>query len=166
MRRVLEPLVTGLWLGLAQVALSFALLVGAGASALQVFLVTAAWLAGGAIGTRSQRSTPLLALALAALVVGRLALAFAPFARGATALALVAAVACGAYAGSFLATRATIFGDARAVLFHENNGFLAGWILGGVMLFVHPLGLDVIVLVLGVGLVAEALKVGPRRLVG
>lgn len=153
---------TGLWLGLAQVALSYALLVGAGASAVQVFLVTGAWLAGGAVGTRSRRSMPLLALALVALVAARLALSFAPFARPAAAVALVAAIACGAYAGSFLATRAALFGDTSAVLFHENNGFLVGWILGGGLLFVHPLGLEVAVLVLGVLLLAEALRGSSR----
>lgn len=151
--RVLEAVATGVWLGLTQVALGFALLGGAGASAVLFFALTAAWILGGAIGVTWVRGRAGIALLAAALVVAssaRLLLLTAPFASGATLAAFAAGLLCGGYAGSFFASRASIWGDTRRLLFHENNGFLVGLTGAGALLLLVPLALDPAALALGV----------------
>ena len=59
--------VTGFWLALTQVSLAFAVLAGAGASALLFFAFTGIWLLGGALGgcvVRGRGVTILLAAAV------------------------------------------------------------------------------------------------------
>jgi hypothetical protein len=149
-----EATATGFFLGLVQVALGFALLAGADASALRFFALTAAWLAGSALGVlRGGRgdasSTRLLAVALVAIAVARAALARAPFHDAAAVLGLFAGALAGGYAGRFLGERAATWGDVRALLVHENNGFIAGFAAGSLLLCVSARALDAAVGALG-----------------
>jgi hypothetical protein len=158
---VAEAVVTGAFLGLAQTALGFALLAGSGASALVFFALTAAWIAGGAVGAallapRARRGSDarLLVLALVALGLARLALARWPFHPLASAAGLAAGMVAGTYAGVFLGQRAPAWGNARALLLHENNGFVAGIAAGGALLFASARALDVAAAVVGATLLA------------
>ena len=158
--RVALAIVTGFWLGLAQVSLAFALLAGAGASALLFFALTGIWLGGGAIGglfARGPAATVLLALALGVSVAARVALFTYPFSSLGTIAGLIGGGLCGAYAAAFLAERSALWGEARGVLLHENNGFVLGWIIGTVLLILSANVLAVSALVVGVALLAERL---------
>jgi hypothetical protein len=161
---VAEAIVTGLFLGLAQTALAFALLTGSGASALLFFALTAAWIAGGALGAallaprvQPGREARLLALVLVALGLARWVLACRPFHPLASAAGLAAGAIAGGYAGVFLAGRASTWGDARRLLLHENNGFVAGIAAGGALLFASTRALDAAAGVLGAALLAASL---------
>jgi hypothetical protein len=92
-RRSVEAVAVGVWLALAQVALGFALMAGAGASASLFFALTAAWLAGGAAGAIAAHRLPcerLLAAALVSVATAECMLAFAPFSVAATGAGLAA----------------------------------------------------------------------------
>ena len=167
--RIAEAAVTGAWLGLVQVALAFSVMAGAGAAATLFFALTASWLAGsasGILGARGPRVTALLLGAgLMGLIVARWWLAEAPFSAGALVAGLAAAFAGGAYAGAFLGDRARAWGDVRFALFHENNGFVVGYALGGSLLLADMRALDAAVAIGAVLAVAwrlRALRLGLR----
>jgi hypothetical protein len=160
---IAEAIVTGLFLGVVQIALGFVLLTGSGASALLFFELTATWIGGGALGARlfaprmrPGMEAPLLALVLAALGVARWVLERWPFHPFASAYGLAAGMLAGLYAGVFLGTRASTWGDARRLLLHENNGFVAGIAMGGALLFVSTRALDAAAALLGVVLLASS----------
>jgi hypothetical protein len=159
---------TGAWLGLVQVGLGFALLAGSGASAFLFFALTGAWLGGGALGVLGgwARSAPrsrasmgpwLLGLSLVAVGLARVVLAQSRFSDAFTAVGLGAGAFAGAYAGHFLRERAPDWGDVRALLLHENNGFVAGYAAAGALLFVSARALDAAAAVLGVVLLGRSL---------
>jgi len=156
-----EAMGTGAFLGLVQASLGFALLAGSGASALLFFALTASWIAGGVAGAallvpraRSGTSARLLVLVLVVLAVARAALARWPFHPLASAAALGAGAVAGGYAGVFLGLRAPAWGDARALLLHENNGFVAGIAAAGALFFVSTRALDAAVILSGAALLA------------
>jgi hypothetical protein len=142
-----EAAATGAWLGLVQVALGFALLRGGGSSSSIYFALLAAWLAGGALGALGGPAAPasapapapapasarLLALALLALAAARAALLRSPFSAASAGAGLLAGALAGGYAGRFLRDRAGPSGDARALLLHENNGFIGGFVAAGAL---------------------------------
>jgi hypothetical protein len=132
---------TGLWLGLVQTGLGYAVLVDAGSSVLLFFLTVTVWIAGGAAGVLLPfgRSRPLLFAAGAGCAAAVGALAAWPFEAGSTALALCAGAGAGIFAGRFIALQSAALGDARPVLFIENNGFATGLALGLALLFADPL---------------------------
>lgn len=183
---VVEAMATGAWLGLAQVGLGFALLAGSGASALLFFALTGAWLGGGALGvlglgsrggalrssggitaprltsgsdsfSRASTGSWLLGLSLVALGLARAVLAQPRFSDIFTAVGLGAGALVGAYAGHFLRERAPAWGDVRALLLHENNGFVAGYAAAGALLFVSARALDAAAGVLGAVLLGRSL---------
>jgi hypothetical protein len=161
---VAEAIATGLFLGLAQTALAFALLTGSGASALLFFALTAAWIAGGAVGAahlaprvRPGQQARLLALVLVVLGVARWVLARWPLHPLVSAGGLAAGAVAGCYAGVFLGARARTWGDARRLLLHENNGFVAGIAAGGALLFASTRALDAAAGLLGTALLAASL---------
>jgi hypothetical protein len=151
--RIVEAWGAGIWLGLTQLTLGFAIVHGAGAAAILFFALTAAWLAGGAAGATILRGRHLFLLPAAlALVAGaRLALGHAPFGTPSLLLGLLAGAASGAYAGSFLAGRAAAWREVRRLLLHENNGFIAGYVLGAALLLVDGRALDTLGLAFGAG---------------
>lgn len=155
-----QAIATGLWLGLVQVALGFALMAGAGGTASLFFALLFAWLAGGAFGALLGRPRILLGGALLAAAAGRAALPAWPFSTGALALALAAGAAAGAYAGAFLRERAALWGDVRALLLWENNGFVAGYAIAGALLLASRPALDVTAAALGVLLLADRIRNG------
>jgi hypothetical protein len=162
----IEAFATGAWLAFLQVALGFALVAGAGASALVFFALTACWLAGGAVAIlalRGRSGAPLLVVALGLGVLARLALVAAPFAAHATALGLLAGAAGGGYAGSYLGERSRQSGDTRRVLLHENNGFVAGFLAAGLCLLASVYVVDAIVLGLGGLLLGVRIWYAPPR---
>jgi hypothetical protein len=160
---VAEALVTGLFLGVVQTALAFALLTGSGASPLLFFALTAAWIAGGALGAallarrvRPERQARLLAVVLIAFGGARWVLAGWPFHPLASAGGLAAGAVAGCYAGVFLGVRASTWGDARRLLLHENNGFVAGIAAGGALLFASSRALDAAAGLLGTALLVAS----------
>lgn len=167
---VVEAVATGFFLGLTQVALGFALLSGAGASALRFFALTAAWLTGSAFGALSasrggaataSRGTGLLVTALLGALAARAALSLAPFHVASSGAGLLAGALMGGYAGRFLGERAPAWGEVRALLLHENNGFIAGFAAASLLLFVSARALDAVVGGLGFALLAARAR--PRR---
>lgn len=150
-RQIAEAFATGAWLGGLQLSLGFALMAGAGAAAVLFFALTAAWLAGGVLGVLggAARHTWLLTLALAATLLARVMLAAAPFLPLSVGAGLAAGVAAGAYAGAFLRSRAAEWGQVRLLLLHENNGFICGYVLGAVLLFLDARALDASLAALG-----------------
>jgi hypothetical protein len=166
---VAEAIVTGLFLGLAQTALGFALLTGSGASVLLFFALTAAWIAGGALGAAlvARRVSPageawFLALVLVVLGVAWCVLGRWPYHSLASAVGLAAGAIAGCYAAVFLAARAQAWGDARRLLLHENNGFVAGIAAGGALLFASTHALDAAAALLGIALLGSSLAGGWR----
>jgi len=163
-----EAMATGFFLGTAQVALGFSILAGAGASALRFFALTAAWIAGAALGVLGGgRGGPafgirLLAASLLGVASARAALIGAPFHDASSAAGLLAGALTGAYAGSFLGERAPAWGDVRALLLHENNGFLAGFASAWALLFASARALDRSLGVLGIVLLAARLAAWRR----
>jgi hypothetical protein len=162
-----EAVATGFFLGLTQVALGFALLAGGGASALRFFALTAAWLAGSLCGALSASrggaasGTALLVTALLGVGGALAALSLAPFHDASSAAGLVAGALAGGYAGRFLGERAPLWGEARALLLHENNGFIAGFAAASLLLFASARALDAAVG--GLGLVLCASRAAHRR---
>ena len=106
-------------------------------------------------------SAPLLALALAALAAARAALFRWPFSVGAALAGMAAGALAGAYAGRFLRDRAARWVDARALLLHENNGFIGGFLAGGALLFGSARALDAVAGLLGAALLARSLRAPP-----
>lgn len=159
-RRATAAAVTGFWLALVQVSLAFALVAGAGASALLFFALTGIWLGGGALGgwlVRGRAVTVLLAAALIVCVAARIFLFLRPFSPIGTVAGLMAGGFCGAYAAAFLAERSALWANARAVLLHENNGFVLGWVVGALLLIFSANLLAAVALALGLGLLAARL---------
>jgi len=163
-RHAAEAFATGAWLGGMQLSLGFAQMAGAGAAALLFLAHTAAWIAGGALGVMlgARRSTVLLATALAVAFAARSLLEAAPFLPLAVGAGLTAGALCGAYAGSFLRTRAAAWGEVRRLLLHENNGFITGYGAGALLLFVDTRALDGCLALLGLILLIPQLFADAR----
>jgi hypothetical protein len=159
-RLVAQAIVTGAWLGLVQVALGFAAMAGAGGTAALFFALLFAWIAGGAAGALRGRPVVLLGAALVLAVGARAALATWPFEAAPLVLSLVAGAAAGAYAGAFFRERAALWGDVRALLLWENNGFVAGYLIAGTLLLVSGRILDATAITLGVALLADRIRNG------
>jgi spermidine synthase len=167
--RALEAAATGAWLGLSQVALGFALLSGVGASAALFFALIGAWLAGGVAGASApgggdRARAALLGAALVAVVTARWALSRWPFSGGTAWVGLAAGALAGAYAARFLRDRAVEGWDARALLRDENNGFVAGFVAAGGLLFVSAQALDGAVIAGGLALLGWSLRHDAARL--
>jgi len=148
----LEALATGAWLGFVQVALGFELMAGGGGGVMLFFALTAAWLAGGAIGARwlGQQARPaLLGLVLLALGGARTALLLWPLGRAGLVIALLAGTVAGLYGGAYLAGRAARGRPAASLLLYENNGFLLGYAGASLALLGHAPLLDGLILALG-----------------
>ncbi len=142
---------TGFWLGLAQVDLGFHLLASQGAGALFYFAMLALWLAGALAGTVWQggRRAGWWLLVVAAIAGQQAAVVarWLPFTGWSLAAGLGAVLLAGAYAGWFLQDRAIAAGPAVArVLFHENNGFIAGYAVAAMLLLVWVPALDALML--------------------
>jgi len=148
---------TGVWLGLVQTGLGYAVLVGAGSSILLFFATVTAWIAGGAIGATLKSGKPRVLLFIAG--VGTIAatgiLSTNAFSAVAACGGLVAGALSGIFAGRFIAMQSIQLSDARRVLFLENNGFTIGIATGLVLLFLDPVGLAAAATLLWGGLLAE-----------
>ena len=135
-----ELFLAGLWLGLVQTGLSYALLCGAGAAPLLVFALFGAWIFGGTLGAlmngRAERSA--LAAAGAAAAAAAALLWLRPFFPGAWLFALGAAVFCGVFGGILIVSRARRGGNVGKTLLMENNGFTIGLVLGLAALYADP----------------------------
>jgi hypothetical protein len=151
----LEAMATGTWLGLTQVALGFEVMAGGGGGVMLFFALTAAWLGGGAIGARwlgRQAGPALVGLVLLALGGARTALLLWPLDRAGLVVALLAGAVTGLYGGAYLSGRAARGLPAASLLLYENNGFLLGYAGASLALLGHAPLVDMLVLVLGLGL--------------
>jgi len=160
-RRTALATVTGFWLGLTQVSLAFALIAGAGASALLFFALTGIWLGGGALGgvfVRGRAVTTVLTAALVVSVAARILLFAYPFSNIGTIAGLIAGGLCGGYAAAFMAERSAMWANPRAVLLHENNGFVLGWVAGALLLILSANVLAFLALGLGLALLLARWK--------
>lgn len=128
------PSLVGLLLGLFQIGLFFQLTFALSSSFSTFLLVTLCWLLGSALGAfylarLRWRLRVFLIMTLAAYATCSALLIFAPFNGrlwpGYAALITLS----GIFPGVFFARMAPIF-RARVLLFRENNGFVAGIVLG------------------------------------
>lgn len=157
---ILEIFATGLWLGLMQVSLGFALLCGAGASILYYFLLVTIWICGSAAGvllSGGRVRTICLCLAMLLALGSFGVLRTYPFAIAGTILCLSAGLLCGAYAGLFFRDSIGKWKEIRNVLLHENNGFILGYAAATLLLFVSVMALNMVALLLGAALLARAM---------
>jgi len=144
----LEAFLTGLALAQLQVSIGFVAMRGIGASATTWFAILFCWLLGGLLGVLWQRHSPsiqrretaLTWVALSLLWGAELAALLTPFSLLPRLLVAVAALSAGAYGGAFLASRGSQGRSIAPVFFHENNGFLFGFLTAsGLLLFAAPL---------------------------
>lgn len=144
---------TGAWLGAAQVSLGFAMLVGIGASAVVYFALLAGWIAAGAIGAASRpRARGHLLVAFLSLLAMRALSIAMPFGTLTIVVALACCVACGSYAGAFIAHEGSQAAEPRRFLLHENNGFVVGFAAASALLYLSIHLLDALVAAGGVAL--------------
>ena len=156
----LEAFLTGIGLAHLQVALGFVAMRGIGASATAWFVILFCWLLGGLSGVlwmKSQRhsqATPstavhrresaLLASSLLLLLLAELSAQLTPFSLLPRFTVMLAATAAGAYGGAFLSVRGSQSRSVAVLFFHENNGFLTGFLVAsGVLLLSASLLLPV-----------------------
>jgi hypothetical protein len=152
---------TGAWLGAAQASLGFALLIGVSASALVYFALLAGWIAAGALGAAAvdrSRDGAHFAGAVVAMVATRVLAVVAPFSTPALLVALACCALCGSYAGFFIARAGRRATDQRAFLLRENNGFVVGFAVASLLLFVSVHTLDAALLLSGLALLVVKLR--------
>jgi hypothetical protein len=136
-----ESFFTGAWLGSAQLILSFSLMRGAGASTMIFFLFLLTWLCGSAAGAacrplRGQKTVvALLALTIALCAAAVVSLDRAPFLDVSLAAGLLASFVGGLFAAVFYCDRTESWNEVRLVLLYENNGFIYGYALSALLLF-------------------------------
>ena len=162
-RATFDLLLTGFWLGSAQVGLGFHLMRSQGAGAGFYFALLALWLAGSlaAVAWRvPPRAGSALRLgAMAAFGLAALWTRDLPFSAWSLGAALAAILACGAFAGWFLVDRAGAGREVARVLFYENNGFILGYAVAGTLLFFSIPAIDAVT----VAAMAASLLLDPAR---
>lgn len=140
--------VNGFWLGSAQVGLVFHLIYSQGAGVLFYFSLISLWLLGSIAGMKLVSDRYLaLKLEIAALVsfgVAALVARSAPFTAWSLVCVLLAVILISGYAGWFLKSRTTAYGDVSRVLLFENNGFVAGYAVAGALLFYSIKAIDIL----------------------
>ncbi len=157
-----EAFLTGMALGQLQVTLGVLSYRGVGASASTWFLLLLCWLVGGFVGSLLQRSDaarstePWTAvLATVFLWLAALSSHSVPFSAWPLVAVLVSAFLCGVLGGSFLASRSRNHPRPAHLFFHENNGFLVGFLSASVVLLLAaPLLLPSTTLLLGLARLA------------
>lgn len=144
---------TGFWLGTSQVALAFHLLYSQGASVIYYFALIALWLSGSVVAlafVSNASSGPWLkAACLVLFLLSALVARADAFSTTSLAVLLLAVISFGVYAGWFLRVSVGRIGEVRRVMLHENNGFILGYALSGMLLFYSVLAIDLIGLVSG-----------------
>jgi CDP-diglyceride synthetase len=133
----LYPALVGLLLGLLQTGLFFQLTFTLSSTIATFLLVTLCWLLGSAVGVSYLAKTrwptsAFLALALLAYAVCVVMLHAAPFnTRWWVFYAALVAIS-GFYPGVFFGRMASVY-TARTLFLRENNGFIAGLVLGSLL---------------------------------
>jgi hypothetical protein len=153
----LYPVLVGLLLGLLQTGLFFQLSFTLSSSFGTFLLVTLCWLMGSAVGVLLLARTPhptLVFLGVALLAYGAVAglLAAAPFVTSLWPLYGLLVLLTGFYPGVFFARSAPLY-SARTLFARENNGFIAGLVVGTILfmlmgrivLYILPLMVAVLV---------------------
>lgn len=126
------PALIGALFGAMQTGYFFQLSFAFSSSAITLFSVTLAWIAGVVCGLWITRHVTLRRWQIGGLSVGSYLvcsalLAIFPLHSGLLPVYLLAVVLSGAYAGWFFATSAEQFsGQTRKLFLWENNGFIAG----------------------------------------
>jgi hypothetical protein len=157
----LDLYLTGFWLGLTQVGLGFHLLASQGAGALFYFATLALWLGGSVAGTFHRGSTTfgrgLLLVVTVAYLPTALIARWAPFTGWSLIAGLLSVALAGAFAGWFLQDRVALSSSGvAATLFHENNGFLAGYAVAAMLLLLWIPALDGLACAMGLLLTVAA----------
>ncbi|MBZ0189517.1 MAG: hypothetical protein K8F91_24940 [Candidatus Obscuribacterales bacterium] len=138
-RQNLDLLLTGFWLGEAQVGLGFHLIYSQGAGVVYYFALLAVWLFGSILGMRLINSarTAFFVQIFSALAFPTAALMSRsmPFTILSLLSILTAVLAISSYAGWFLKSRIAVYNDVSRVLLYENNGFILGYAFAGMLLF-------------------------------
>lgn len=162
----LEAFLTGVGLAHLQVTLGFAAMRGIGASATAWFAILFCWLLGGLCGVvwmkfptpsdasaftvRNRREGALVVGSLVLLLLAELTAQLTPFSLIPRFTVLLAAAVSGAYGGAFLSGRGSQTRSVAGLFFHENNGFLTGFLVASsVLLLSASLLLPVTILFVG-----------------
>lgn len=137
----IEIVLTGFYLGSAQVGSYFHLLLSGGGSPLLYFLLILIWLLGSLAGLfvvpakRAEINIKLLSLFLYGLTIFTCEyVELLSFSLVATISVLFCVFLFGFYAGWFFNSRVEAH-NAREVLLHENNGFILGYATSSALLF-------------------------------
>ncbi len=141
-KREIELLLTGFFLGSAQVGTYFHLLLAEGGSPTLYFLLILFWLLGSLTGmfVFAEKRAGLIykTLCLFFYLVTTLMCEYAEqlfFSVWVTVVVLFCAYIFGMFAGWFFQNRVETYKDARFVLLHENNGFILGYATSAALLF-------------------------------
>ena len=149
----LEFFVTGFWLAVCQVALTFHLLYSQGASIVYYFVLLLLWLAASTLALFVFKSrSGLSMLKLISLVTFLLACYMArseAFTNISLIFVLLSVVVFGLFAGWFFKESVERSNNVSGFLLIENNGFILGYILAGVLLFYSIMTLDMVAIILG-----------------
>jgi hypothetical protein len=157
MRRM-YPALVGLLLGLLQTGLYFQLSFALSSSIRTFLLVTVCWLVGSVIGIGLAKRVQVglsafILLALAGYFACVILLAAAPFQTQLWPVYAALIVLTGLYPGVFFVRMGALY-KARDLFFRENNGFIAGLVMGTLLyLLVGRSALWVLPVVLAVVLI-------------
>lgn len=141
-KELIEIILTGFYLGSAQVGNYFHLLLSQGGSPLLYFLLMFFWFVGSCAGLymkpalRAEANLKFLSLFLYVITIFSCeCVEQLSFSAVTTISVLLCAFLFGLYAGWFFRTRIDTK-EARQVLLHENNGFILGYAASAGLLFI------------------------------
>ncbi len=139
-RAVFLAFTAGLYFALAQLGYFRQLEFDWSSTYVAYFSTVGLWLVGSLIGlclTRRDLELPLLALGLAAYHGTWLTISTHPFDSRFLPLYWLAIATTALYTGYFFRHARAAFASPRLLFFHENNGFLVGYALGGTVLLLY-----------------------------
>lgn len=163
----LEFLLTGLWLGLSQVALTFHLLYSQGASVIFYFALIFLWLLASVIAIffieKKLTGFILKLLSILSFVFTAYLARVESFTTLSLAITIVAVVLTGLFSGYFFKTAVEKCESISTFLLIENNGFIFGYGLGGLFLFYSIMTVDIFTVLAGFIVLFYDLSSGKER---
>lgn len=150
-------LVTGLWLGFSQVGLTFQLLYSQGASVIFYFALVVLWLLGSIIALSFFNSKTygylLKILSWLLFLVTTNVCINQPFTNLSLVCVLSAVIVFGMFAGWFFKDSVASYKNIKTFLLYENNGFIMGYAISGLMLLYSVKAVNRVVLMIGLLLI-------------